>query len=96
MINNKKHASWQSILIVLIMSSIKLALLSLKKNLNHKSSTHLEQLLLAREAYWTSQLFTLQPHGVNKRRELKSKNRICYNKSLITLISFYLSTLAMF
>ena len=33
----------------------------------------LEQLLLTREAYWTSQLFTLNPHG------LRSKNRINYN-----------------
>ena len=53
----------------------------IEKNLNHKSCTHLEQLLLTREAYWTLQLFTLQPHGLNKRREFKSKNRICYNKS---------------
>ena len=40
---------------------------------------HLEQLLLTREAYWTSQLFTLNPHGLNKRREFRSKNRINYN-----------------
>ena len=46
---------------------------------NHKNATHLEQLLLTREAYWTSQLFSLYPHGLNKRREFKSKNRICYN-----------------
>jgi len=53
----------------------------IEKILNHKSSTHLEQLLLTREAYWTSQLFTLQTNGLNKRREFKSKKRICYNKS---------------
>ena len=40
---------------------------------------HLEQLLLTREAYRTSQLFTLNPHGLNKRREFRSKNRINYN-----------------
>ena len=53
----------------------------IEKFLNHKSSTYLKQLLLMREAYWTSQLFTLQSHGLNERREFKSKNRICYNKS---------------
>jgi len=40
---------------------------------------HLEQLLLTREAYWTPQLFTLNPHDLNKRREFRSKNRINYN-----------------
>ena len=40
---------------------------------------HLEQLLLTREAYWTPQLFTLNPHGLNKRREFRFKNRINYN-----------------
>ena len=40
---------------------------------------HLEQLLLTREAYWTSQLFTLNPHGLTKRREFRSKSRINYN-----------------
>ena len=39
----------------------------------------LEQLLLTREAYWTSQLSTLNPHGLNKTREFRSKNRINYN-----------------
>ena len=52
----------------------------IEKNFNHKSSTHLEQLLLRREVYWTSQLLTLQTHGPNKRREFKSLNRIYYNK----------------
>ena len=37
------------------------------------------QISFIREAYWTSQLFSLHPHGLNKRREFKSKNRICYN-----------------
>lgn len=40
---------------------------------------HLDQLLLTREAYWMTQLFTLNPHGLNKRREFHSKNRINYS-----------------
>ena len=38
-----------------------------------------DQILLNREAYWSSQLFTWQPHGLNKRQEFKSTNRINYN-----------------
>ena len=44
-----------------------------------KNSLHLEQLLLTREAYWTAQLFTLNPHGLSKRRESRSKHPIKYN-----------------
>jgi len=44
-----------------------------------KNSTHLDQLLLTREVFWTAQLFTLNPHGLNKRREFRSKHRINYN-----------------
>ena len=40
---------------------------------------HLDQLLLTREAYWMTQLFTFNPHGLNKRREFRSKNRINYH-----------------
>ena len=40
---------------------------------------HLDQLLLTREAYWMTQLFTLNPQGLNKRREFLSKNRINYS-----------------
>lgn len=52
----------------------------IEKKINHKSSTHLKQLLPRREAYWTSQLLTLQTHGPKKGREFKSQNRIHYNK----------------
>ena len=31
-------------------------------------SLHIDRLLLTREAYWTAQLCTLSPHGLNKRR----------------------------
>ena len=44
-----------------------------------ENSLHLERLLLTREAYWTAQLFTLNPHGLNKRREFRSKHRINYH-----------------
>ena len=44
----------------------------------HRSGAHLEQLLLTREAYWTSHLLSLHPHGLKKRREFKSKNRNLY------------------
>lgn len=39
---------------------------------------NIEELLLAREAYWTAQLRTLQPLGLNKRCEYRSKKRIKY------------------
>jgi len=54
---------------------------------NHRSGIHLQQLILTRDAYWTLPLFSLHPHGLNKRWEIKSKNHICYNR----LISFYCS-----
>ena len=41
-----------------------------------ENSLHLEQLLLTREAYWTVQLFTLNPHGLKKWREFRSKHHI--------------------
>ena len=43
-----------------------------------ENSLHLEQLLLTMEAYWTAQLFTLNPHGLNKRREFRSKHCVNY------------------
>ena len=43
-----------------------------------ENSSHLERLLLTWEAYWTAQLFTLNPHGLNKRREFRSKHPINY------------------
>ena len=42
-------------------------------------AAYIDKLLLTREAYWTSQPFTLYPHGLNKRREFISKNRVRYN-----------------
>ena len=37
------------------------------------------RLLITKEAYWSAQLFSLAPYGLNKRREFHSKNRICYH-----------------
>ena len=44
-----------------------------------RNPLYLDQLLLTREAYWTAQLFTLNLHGLNKRREFRSKHRINYD-----------------
>ena len=80
MINNKKTCELAIHFNCFHHEIHQISFIIIEQILNHKNSTHLEQLLLTREAYWTSQLFTLQPHGLNKRREFKSKNRICYNK----------------
>ena len=45
----------------------------------HNNSEEIERLLITKEAYWSAQLFSLAPYGLNKRREFHSKNRICYN-----------------
>ena len=38
-----------------------------------------EHLLITKEAYWSAQLFSLSPFGLNKRQEFHSKNRIHYS-----------------
>ena len=43
------------------------------------NSEEIDRLLITKEAYWSAQLFSLAPHGLNKRKEFHSKNRICYN-----------------
>lgn len=40
---------------------------------------NMDKVLLTREAFWCSQLCTLQPYGLNKRSEFNSKNRIRFN-----------------
>ena len=40
------------------------------------TTNNLGNILLTREAFWCSQLCTLQPYGLNKRSEFNSKNRI--------------------
>ena len=39
----------------------------------------LDNTLLKREGYWAAQLRTLQPFGLNKRCEFRSKKRINFN-----------------
>ena len=43
------------------------------------NSDEIDRLLITKEAYWSAQLFSLAPHGLNKRKEFHSRNRICYN-----------------
>ena len=43
------------------------------------NSDEIDRLLITKEAYWSAQLFSLAPHGLNKRKEFHSKNRTCYN-----------------
>ena len=43
------------------------------------SSEEIDRLLITKEAYWSTQLFSLAPHGLNKRKEFHLENRICYN-----------------
>ena len=37
---------------------------------------NMDKVLLTREAFWCSQLCTLQPNGLNKRSDFNSKYRI--------------------
>ena len=43
------------------------------------NSRDIEKLLITKEAYWSSQLFSLAPFGLNKRQEFHSKKGINYN-----------------
>ena len=45
---------------------------------------NLESKLITREAYWTAQLRTLRPCGLNKRQEFKSKNKTITSKLIFT------------
>jgi len=42
-------------------------------------SDRMDKLLITKEAYWSAQLFSLAPFGLNKRQEFHLKNRINYN-----------------
>ena len=59
------------------------------------NNNSLDDRLLTREAYWCAQLCTLRPHGLNKRCEFNSRNRIRYiiiinTILLLDFIVFYL------
>ena len=45
----------------------------------NNTTERMDEVLLAREAFWCSQLCTLQPYGLNKRSEFNSKNRVRFN-----------------
>ena len=51
----------------------------IEKITSQGDAAYIDTLLLTREVYWTAQLCTLSPHGLNKGREFRSKNRVCYN-----------------
>ena len=51
----------------------------IENNVN-ESEDHIDRRLLTREAFWCSQLCTLYPHGLNKRSEFNSKNRIRFSQ----------------
>jgi len=47
--------------------------------INANNTNNIEKLLITKEAYWSAQLFSLAPFGLNKRQEFHSKKRINYN-----------------
>ena len=54
-------------------------------------SEEIDRLLITKEAYWSAQLFSLAPHGLNKRKEFHSKNRILYNQFSILYYSLLIN-----
>ena len=44
-------------------------------------SDHIDKLLITKEAYWSAQLFSLAPYGLNKRQEFHSKSVTISDKS---------------
>lgn len=53
----------------------------------------IDRLLITKEAYWSAQLFTLAPHGLNKRQEFHSKNRIHFNSTCFIDARFLIKNL---
>ena len=51
----------------------------IEKVTSQGDTAHTDRLLLTKEAYWAAQLCTLSPHGLNKRRKFRFKNRVRYN-----------------
>ena len=51
----------------------------IEKITSQGDAAHIDRLLLTRETFWTAELCTLNPHGLNKRGEFRSKNRVRYN-----------------
>ena len=76
MLTNKKRVSLQPFQLHVISE---ISFIVIEKITSQGDATYIDKLLLTREAYWTAQLCTLNPHGLNKRREFRSKNRVRYN-----------------
>ena len=53
--------------------------IGIEQIVNDSDSNTIEKRLLTREAYWSAQLCTLKPYGLNKRCEFRSKNRLNFN-----------------
>ena len=51
----------------------------------NESEDHNDRRLLTREAFWCSQLCSLHPHGLNKRSEFNSKNRIRFSQYVLCI-----------
>ena len=54
--------------------------IGIERIVNVDNDRSLESILLTREAFWSAQLYTLFPYGLNKRQEFYAKHRIRYNK----------------
>ena len=58
---------------------------------NLSDNYSVDERLLTREAFWSAQLCTLQPYGLNKRTEFNSRNRIVYLiKNFLAAIYMYM------
>ena len=55
-----------------------LEFIAIKKVIDLLNGDYAHNPLLTREAYWMTQLCSISPYGLNKRSELRSKNRIHY------------------
>ena len=62
------------------MSDFEFVIIEQILNLNTESSVH--ERLLTREAFWSAQLCTLMPHGLNKRSEINVYSKYCFDRRL--------------
>ena len=58
------------------------------------AAENLDRLLITKEAYWSTQLFSLAPYGLNKRQEFHSKNRINIAISFSTCTSYRIAIIS--
>jgi len=50
--------------------------------INAMTNENAEKLLIAKEAYWSAQLFSLFPYGLNRRQEFHSKKCISQERNV--------------